>query len=173
MSHTTYPSQNSIYGSQQGLFVPHIHEIRNARDSSDVLYNRFCKAICFLYVPHKKTCGTNNKIYINACQAKCDRTGVDDSRLMFNESCCCNGGSHKIDASFAAKATNGVSALGAVGTCVHVASKDDTGTVDNNNLINVFAVPKCIAQCLGIDSKADLEFIDQTRTYLDGCADNM
>jgi hypothetical protein len=173
LCHTTYPSHHSIYGSQQGLFVPSIQEIRNVKDSSDVIYNRFCKAICFLYVPHKKTCGLNNQIYINDCQAKCDRIGTDINRLKFNEKCCCSGGSHMVDASYAKSELDGVHTLASAATCVYVKGKSSAGVVSSNAYINVFAVPNCIANCLGIDSVSDLEFTDNTRTYTLGCADNI
>ena len=173
LCHTTYPSHNSLYGSQQGLFVPGIQEIRNVQDSSDVIYNRFCKAICRLYVPIKKTCGLNNKIYDNDCEARCDRIGTDITRLKFNEKCCCSGGSHKIDASFALGTENGPHELGSAAVCVYVSAETPTGGASSNAYVNVFAVPNCVAECLGIDAKADLEFSDNSKTYYDGCSDNL
>ena len=164
LTHVTYPGRNSPYGSQTGLFVPHIHKVESHTNASDVLYTRFCKAICYLYVPLEKTCGLNNKIYENDCQARCDRVGTDIARLKFNQKCCCSGGSHLIDASFAQFAANSVPTPAPAATCVHIAS--------GNHLINVFAIPPCISRCLGIDSYGDLEFLDNTLTYIDGCADN-
>ena len=143
------------------------------QDSSDVIYNRFCKAICRLYVPIKKTCGLNNKIYANDCEARCDRIGTDISRLKFNEKCCCSGGSHKIDASFALGTNNGPHGLEPAGFCVYVFADAPNEETSSSAYVNVFAVPNCVAECLGIDSKADLEFTDNSRTYYDGCADNL
>ena len=169
--HVTYPGRGSIYGSQQGLFVPAIHEIKNVENAGDVLYTKFCKAICYLYVPIERTCGLNNKIYENDCQARCDRVGTDKSRLKFNGKCCCPGGSHLVDASFAAGQVDGPPALAGAATCVHIIKPAAAG--GQTNYLNIFAIPPCLARCLDIDSKNDLEYADKTLAYIDGCSDNL
>ena len=170
-SHFTYPGSNSPYGRQQGLFIPSINKV-TAETTNDVVYNRFCKAICYLYVPLLKTCGLNNIVYENECQARCDRVGTDQSRLKFNEKCCCSGGSHKVDASFAKGETDAKAPLTPSAFCINVPARNSSNVDDTNNIMNVFIIPTCIARCLDIDSHSDLEYVDPSRTYKSGCYDN-
>ena len=172
LCHMTYPSRGSLYGTQQGLFVPQIHEIKNVENANDVLYTKFCKAICYLYVPLDRTCGTNNQIYENECQARCDRVATDKARLKFNGKCCCPGGSHLVDASFASGDHDGKPGLLAAATCVHLVRDTGRAAPNQYNYLNVFAIPPCLARCLDIDTKADLEFANKALSYQDGCVDN-
>ena len=167
LTHVTYPGYGSPYGSQAGLFIPQIQKVQNLQSSTDVIYSRFCKAICYLYVPLEKTCGLNDKIYENDCQARCDRVGTDINRLKFNNTCCCSGGSHLIDASFASFTVDGTPTINPAATCVHIQNPGST------DFINVFAIPKCLSRCLDINSVNDLEFLDKTLTYKLGCMDNL
>ena len=173
LGHLTYPTQNSIYGSQQGLFIPQISQVQavsnTSGNGSSVLYTLFCKAVCMLYVPKNETCGLNNQVYFNDCQARCDRVGTDQNRLMFNKKCCCNPGSEYIDSQWISNTAGTSSASTNVSSsfCVHTSTS--TNTVSGG--INVFAIPPCLKTCLDIDSVADLKFLDTTRTFTAGCED--
>ena len=177
-THTTYPGFGSPYGSQQGLFIPQVSEIKNISSANDVLYTRFCKAVCMLYVPIKKTCGLNNEVYLNDCQARCDRVGTDANRLMFNDKCCCLPGSEYIDSAWALGATTTSPALSSETAsvksssfCVSMAARTTGSAVTGK--INIFAIPQCLRQCLGIDDMADLKFVDNTITYSNECDDGI
>ena len=174
-SQTTYPGFGSPYGSQQGLFVPQVSEIKNISSANDVLYTRFCKAVCMLYVPIKKTCGLNNEVYLNECQARCDRVSVDDDRLMFNEKCCCLPGSEYIDSAWAlgVNTTTLNSNSANVRSSSFCVSVQNTTTAPITGRVNVFAIPQCLSQCLGIDDMSDLKFVDTTKTYLNICDDGL
>ena len=175
-SNLTYPGANSIYGSQQGLFIPQVNEIKNISSANDVLYTRFCKAVCALYVPESKTCGLNNQVYLNDCQARCDRVGTDKARLMFNEKCCCNPGTEYIDNQWVlgTATASGVDPSQAANVrsssfCVSMKSPSSTLT----GYVNVFAIPSCLKTCLGIDNMRDLKFLDTTVTYTEECDDGL
>ena len=177
-THTTYPGFGSPYGSQQGLFVPQVTEIKSISSANDVLYTRFCKAVCMLYVPMKKTCGLNNEVYYNECQARCDRISVDDARLMFNDKCCCLPGSEYIDSSWVL-ADNDLAAspvvtseAGQIKSSSFCISKLSPATAITGN-INIFAIPPCLSTCLGIDSKADLKFIGDSSAFVEKCDDGI
>ena len=152
--------------SHAGIFLPPVRPVSSSHDPSSVAITRFCKAICYLYIGSDKTCGTNNKVYENSCQARCDRVGSDDTRLKFNEKCCCANNSDYIDAEFSVVGTNANDVVIASSNfCVHRA-------VSATQLTNVFAIPQCLRECLDIDSMNDLEFINTTYTYAEGCALN-
>ena len=178
-SHLTYPGPNSLYGSQQGLFIPQVSEIKNISNANDVMYTRFCKAVCMLYVPWSKTCGLNNEVYLNDCQARCDRVSTDQSRLMFNEKCCCNPGSEYIDAQWAsATATAGgvdpsqAANLVSSSFCVSIYENETQGGLARTGGVNIFAIPPCLKTCLGIDNMRDLKFLDNTiGSYKEECDD--
>ena len=177
-SHMTYPGPNSIYGSQQGLFIPQVNEIKNISNANDVMYTRFCKAVCMLYVPWSKTCGLNNEVYLNDCQARCDRVSTDQSRLMFNEKCCCNPGSEYIDAQWVLAGTtaSGVDPSAAANVvsssfCVSAYQGITRNGLTPTGGVNVFAIPACLKTCLGIDDMRDLKFLDNTITYTQECDD--
>jgi hypothetical protein len=178
-THTTYPGFGSPYGSQAGLFIPQVSQVKNISSANDVLYTRFCKAVCMLYVPIKKTCGLNNEVYLNDCQARCDRVGTDANRLMFNEKCCCLPGSEYIDSAWALGANNTTVTptlnsespnVKSSSFCISMPARDTT-TIKGN--INIFAIPQCLRQCLGIDDKSDLKFVDNTVTYSTKCDDGV
>ena len=98
-SHVHLNSQFPTHGpthQHAGIFLPPIQKVKH-NQPEDVLFTRYCKAICYLYVPIEKTCGTNNRVYENECQAKCDRVNADSTRLFFNQKCCCSNGSQQID----------------------------------------------------------------------------
>ena len=151
--------------SHAGIFLQPIRKVQH-NDPSDVLYVRYCKAICVLYVPLKKTCGTNNRVYENDCAAKCDRVSVDASRLKFNETCCCAHQSHKIADFTGFDATPEPIANPTSSFCINV-TKSLTGSDDL--VSNVFVIPKCLQICLDIDDKNDLEYEDVQQTYAEGC----
>ena len=169
--HVTYPGPGSPYGGQQGLFIPQIHKVQNISSADDVVYTRFCKAICMLYVPIEMTCGLNNEVYLNDCQARCDRVSTDSSRLMFNNKCCCSPGSEYIDSAWANNSNTPAStdpSIKSSSFCVSVAA---TTALTGGGKINVFAIPPCLVECLGIDDKGDLKFVDTTKTYFNECDD--
>ena len=168
--HYSYPGTGSPYGSGQGLFIPQIHEVSSHSTANDVVYTRFCKAVCYLYVPLAKTCGLNNTVYDNACQARCDRVGVDATRLKFNDKCCCAGESHKVDAWWATGANNAVAASPVASSFCISTLVSNTSTT---SYVNVFAIPSCLATCLDIDDSGDLEYLDSTRTYTTNCMNNL
>ena len=169
MGHYTYPGAGSPYGQQQGLFIPQVSEIKNISSANDVIYTRFCKAVCMLYVPESKTCGLNNEVYLNDCQARCDRVGTDAARLMFNSKCCCTPGTEYIDSSWVLG--DGDSNAVGVRSASFCVSTTATTTTNINGKINVFAIPPCLQTCLGIDGLSDLKFVDQTKTFTVECDD--
>ena len=175
LSHTTYPGMGSPYGSQVGMFVPQISPVQNITSAGDVIYNRFCKAVCMLYVPIEKTCGLNNEVYLNDCQARCDRISTDKARLMFNEKCCCSLGTEYVDAAWVLGTANTVthSETSTVKSSSFCVSTSVPGTTPITGYINVFAVPPCIAECLGISNIADLKYVDNTKTYYNVCDDGI
>ena len=152
--------------SHAGIFLPPVKPSTNFNNPQDVRIRRFCKAICYLYIDLDKTCGTNNMVYENACQARCDRVDTDDSRLMFNEKCCCDNNSHLIDAEFATDPT------GAVDVVVSSSNFCIYRETAAGQFTNVFAIPQCIRNCLGIDSINDLVLNNTNYTYGTGCTVN-
>ena len=181
--HVTYPGTGSPYGSQQGLFIPQVTRVQSISSATDVIYTRFCKAVCMLYVPEEKTCGLNNYVYLNDCQARCDRMGTDKTRLMFNDKCCCTPGSEYIDSAWAKGnnfASNGTTILNSddptiksSSFCVSTTASPLGGASTVTGKINVFAIPPCLTSCLGITSVGDLKFVDQTKTYVAECDDGV
>ena len=153
--------------SHAGIFLPPVRPAASFNNPQDVKIRRFCKAICYLYIDHNKTCGTNNVVYENACQARCDRVDADSTRLMFNDRCCCDNNSHLIDAEFATDTGGTVDAIVASSNfCIH-------RSIGGSQLTNIFAIPQCIRNCLGIDSINDLVMSNTNYTYAEGCAVNM
>ena len=125
---------------QHGIFLPTITPY-SASQNGDVMYNRFCKALCCLYVPVEPVCGVNNVVYENACMARCDRIAVDESRIRFNNKCCCQAGSDVI-----------------TGVAATTFSIVDTG---NANAI-LFSIPTCLQECLDINEVNDVESLIAT-----------
>lgn len=168
-SHIHLNSQFPTHGpahQHAGIFLPPVQKVKH-NQPEDVLYTRYCKAICYLYVPIERTCGTNNRVYENACQAKCDRVNEDSTRLFFNEKCCCSNSSQKIDigniASLTATAV-GFNALSTTSFCINATENAST------HQATVFSIPSCLQDCLDIDSVNDLEFIVTNGvTYAEGC----
>ena len=152
--------------SHAGIFLPPVRPVSSSNDPSSVAITRFCKAICYLYIETGPTCGTNNVVYENACQARCDRVSSDSTRLKFNNKCCCSNNSDYIDGEFSqvGNFTND-QIISSSNFCVH-------RTGSTGGLTNVFAIPQCLRECLGIDSMNDLEFINTNYTYSEGCTLN-
>ena len=136
--------QNQNLHDQYGLFMPQITPY-SATTFDGVIYNKFCKALCCLYVPVEPVCGTNNVVYENACMAKCDRVGVDKTRIRFNNKCCCQAGSDVVQDDINLSLT----------------------LIDDEDNIK-FAIPQCIGQCLGIASISDLTISSDIGTDIDG-----
>ena len=157
---------------QQGLFLPVIRESTISTNANDVIYIRFCKALCYLYVPHSKTCGSNNIVYENSCMAKCDRVNVDATRLKFNDKCCCNHNSDLVDASWALGALNSID-VNTTMFCAHIVVTGTNGAIVETDYVNVFAIPQCLQTCLGIDDVSDLTTLNSSHTLVNGCTDNL
>ena len=174
-SHVTYPGANSPYGRQSGLFIPQVQPVQSVSSSNDVIYTRFCKAVCSLYVPEEITCGLNNRIYMNDCQARCDRVGTDSNRLMFNKKCCCVPGTEYIDSAWAKGTNTGGNSddanVRSSSFCISTEPSDGAST--QTGKINIFAIPPCIATCLDINDIGDLKFVDTTKTYVAECDDGV
>ena len=169
-SHIHLNSQFPTHGpahQHAGIFLPPVQKVKH-NQPEDVLYTRYCKAICYLYVPMEKTCGTNNRVYDNACQAKCDRVTVDSTRLFFNQKCCCSNGSQQIDIGELVSLTGGGGWLpySTSSFCINAV----TGGSDTNSA-TVFNIPSCLQDCLDIDSMNDLDYLINTDvTYSEGCS---
>ena len=180
-SNTGYNSSGQT-NIPNGTFLPRIQAFTSSSNSTngDGDYIRFCKSVCYLYVPLEKTCGTNNRIYENACQARCDRAIVDKSRLFFNNKCCCGTGSQIIDFGYLDEATpsinssqsNAIDNTVAKNFCVHFKRLNtiETSTTTTKYPYNIFSVPPCIADCLGIASVTDLQYHNpKNHTIALGC----
>ena len=171
-THMTYPGGRSPYGTQQGLFLGQISKVQHS-DTEDVVYIRFCKAICMLYVPEDMTCGYNNQVYLNDCQAKCDRIDTDKSRLMFNNKCCCSPGTEYVDSAWVRGDNLPASSdptIKSASFCVSI-KPSNTSVISGN--INIFAIPPCLASCLGINDKNDLKYVDNSIVTFNECDDGI
>ena len=131
-----YVPPSSLHGNK-GLLLPQIqpYQPNSNSNSNSVIYNRFCKALCLLYVPQNYTCGTNNVVYENECMAKCDRVEVDSSRLKFNNKCCCQSGEDEIKTSTASDGSTLI--LGVTPTIY-------------------FMIPRCLMRCLDVYGPNDV-----------------
>ena len=179
--------QPSPYGTQGvGAYLPYLSPVQTpavtatSTTTSSVVFTRICKAICGMHIPENITCGLNNQIYMNDCQAACDRIGTDQTRLMFNKKCCCVPGSEYIDSAWARGTDVGPVNSTLVSNDPSIVSSSfcasvlpsETPTVLTGK-INVFAIPPCLRTCLGINALSDLKFVDTSRTYVAECDDGI
>ena len=120
------------------IITPYVPITTTTTTNSTTAYTRLCKALCMLYIPESPVCGINNTVYANSCMATCDRVAIDNSRIMFNNKCCCHGGDHIVhDHSI---------------TSNNMFKVKDTATGNDY----VVVMPRCISNCLGIYGVSDL-----------------